>query len=693
MAPPPDISTVFQAALQLHQAGQIAKSQPLYREILKRDPNHFDACHLLGTSLVQQGAARDGIQLIAHALTIRPDHADAHFNLCHAWHSLGDTQKAIACLDSAIALRPRDAQYRLEKGTILEAAGQWEAALLCYDTSLALNPEDADAYIRRSSVLIKLNRLDEANDCCNAALSRKTGDHDLIVTLGNCLRSLKRTQEAVSTYERAIARQPASAEAYHELGRARLEREQYKEAALCFNKAISLQPRFSKPYHFRGLLLAKLQRLDEALASIDMAISLRAGHAETHSARGDVLRKLSRLDEARASYDEALRLKPDNAPAWFGRARIDSDMGRFAEALENYKTAHRLDPAAVLTLCGMAEAKRFDADDPLFADFETRLARNDFTADDGARLHHAYAKMCNDAGRYDDAFHHFSVGKSLLPSSFDMERHSAGYAMMKALFTGPFFAARRNWGLPDERPVFVVGMPRSGTTLTEQILASHPRAEGLGELRHLPALVAERCGPLDDAARFGEAVASLTPVDVEGMAERYRGAYGQADAQSIRLVDKQPHNYEWLGLIALMFPKARIVHCRRNALDNCVSMYMQNFTESHGYNRDLATLGRYYRAYEGLMDHWAGVVPLPIHEFVYENAIADFEPSVRALVDFLGLEWDAGCLDYHRQERRVSTPSRWQVRQPLYDRSVGRWRHHERHLGPLRAALGMALED
>jgi tetratricopeptide (TPR) repeat protein len=364
-------------------------------------------------------------------------------------------------------------------------------------------------------------------------------------------------------------------------------------------------------------------------------------------------------------------------------------MGRFTQAQENYEAVLRLSPGAVGALCGMAELKKFKAGDPLFAQIEARLAANGLGADDAALLHHAYAKMCNDAGRYDDAFHHFATSKSLHPPTFDIERHCAAYSAMKELFSETFFEERRGWGLTDERPVFIVGMPRSGTTLTEQILASHPLAEGLGELPDLPVLIAERCGPLEDTARFIDAVSSLTREDVEKMAERYRMAYASANPGSLRLVDKRPHNYEWLGLIALMFPKAHIIHCRRDALDTCVSIYMQDFAGNHGYNRHLTTLGRYYHSYVMLMEHWSRVMPLGLHEFVYEAAVADFEPSVRALLDFVGLEWDDRCLDYHQQDRRVSTPSRWQVRQPLYGSSVGRWRNYEKHLGPLRVGLGL----
>ncbi len=281
------MSSAFRSALRLHQTGQIAKAQALYREILKHDPKHFDACHLLGTTLVQQGAVREGIELISHALAIRPGHADAHFNLATAWQSLGDSKTALACPGPGHRACPEDAQYHLEKGIILEATGAngGGADVLRRRAFPCAHPPGAQ--IRRSSVLIKLGRLEEAGKSCDAALAVSLREPGLLVTLGNCLMRLKRMDEAISTYEQAIAIAPASAEAHLEKGRALFERRQYREAGACFNTRQSRSSpampglTISGPCCWRSCSASR-----KRWQAIDKAVDLRPGHANAHNARG-----------------------------------------------------------------------------------------------------------------------------------------------------------------------------------------------------------------------------------------------------------------------------------------------------------------------------------------------------------------------------------------------------------------------
>ena len=240
------------------------------------------------------------------------------------------------------------------------------------------------------------------------------------------------------------------------------------------------------------------------------------------------------------------------------------------------------------------------------------------------------------------------------------------------------------------RPTFVVGLPRSGTTLTEQILASHNAIEGLGELPDMRKIAHSLGDAACDPETFTKRVAKLTRRETRDIADTYCRAYARAPKEAQRVVDKSPHNYEVLGLIALLFPKAHVIHCRRDPMDNCVAIYMQNFSDSHGYNKDFATLGAYYREYLGLMAHWQDVLPLPIHPIDYEVTVRDFDNTARKLVEFVELPWDENCLKFFESERQVRTPSRWQVRQPIYSSSVDRWKRYEKYLGPLKASLGIA---
>jgi hypothetical protein len=251
-------------------------------------------------------------------------------------------------------------------------------------------------------------------------------------------------------------------------------------------------------------------------------------------------------------------------------------------------------------------------------------------------------------------------------------------------FTPAFFAERRGvFGSPSDVPVFIVGMQRSGTTLTEQIAASHPQVYGAGELEHI-----RRIAGMIKIGRPESTVRQLTSADSLALAGDYLRKVREIGGDALRIVDKMPHNFQYLGLIAILFPKARIIHCTRDPMDNCVSCFTQSFTGHHGYNTDLRQLGLYYREYRRLMDHWRRVLPIPMLEIDYEEMVADQETQSRRLIDFLGLDWDPACLNFHETDRSVQTASRWQVRQPIYKTSVKRWKDYEKHLGPLKKALG-----
>ena len=504
---------------------------------------------------------------------------------------------------------------------------------------------------------------------------------------GNVLREVGRLEEAAEACLAAIKVNPKVAEFHNSLGVVRREVRDWRSALECFEKALELRPHYLEALINRGNVLKELERFDEAIQSYERAIALRPDYTEAYVNRGNALREIGRLDDALESYQRAISQRADHPHAWLGLAKIDLELGRFMEAEVKYTRASELAPSLADPLYGLAWVKKYSADDTLVQELERRLSDSRLTDEDRSWLHAAYAKVCDDVGRYDDAIAHFGIGKGLRKSRFDLAQHLAAHAAMRELFTPEFFAERSGFGHPDERPVFIVGMPRSGTTLVEQILASHRDVEGLGELLEMSKITKDIGGGLSCPERFLRELTRLQAADVRKLAERYLKAYAGSSMESIRLVDKMPHNFQLLGLIVLIFPNAHVIHCRRSPLDTCVSIYMQRFTKDHSYADKWATLGEYYRDYERLMMHWREVLPVKIHDCVYEELIGDFEGSVASLLSSLGLAWDPNCLEYHRHDRAVRTASLWQVRQPLYKSSIDRWRRYEKHLDPLRVAL------
>ncbi len=648
------VERLLRGGLAHLRAGQTGEARSQFAQVLAVDGRNFDALQLSGLCALQAG----------------------------------DNAAARQFLDRALALRQDVASVFNQRGVALRRLGETELALADFARSVSLEPNAADPHYNRGNALRELGRLREALDAYRRAAALAPARADILNNLGGCLKELNIHAEALACYDRLLAIAPGSAEIHanrgvvlHDLGR-------FEEALASQDRAIALDPNFAEAWRKRAAALTALSRNDEALDSADRAIALQSGNAAAHATRGAALTEMGRSDDAVASFEQALALAPDATEARLGLARLASEEGRFGAAETLFDAVRRDEPGNVGSLHGLSVVRKYATGDPLFQAIADRLRDGNLSADERELLHHGYAKICNDAGRFDDAMAHFALSKQCRASRFDLERHRAAFAGMKQLFTPAFFAERRGFGLPDERPVFVVGMPRSGTTLTEQILAAHPLVQGLGELQDMAQVSKLLGGGLGNIDAFSAALAGLDAARSRDLADRYCKAYHGADAAMLRLVDKRPHNYELLWLIALLFPNAHIIHCRRNAMDTCLSMYMQNFNVSHGYNRDLATLGHYYRAYEELMAHWRDVLPLAIHDCTYEATVSDLETSARGLISFIGLDWDPACLDYHRQDGQVRTPSQWQVRQPVYRSSVEAWRRYDSHLRPLKKVLG-----
>ena len=433
-----------------------------------------------------------------------------------------------------------------------------------------------------------------------------------------------------------------------------------REAAEVYSRLAAEAPDYADAWHLLGTVEIIGGKLESALTLIEKALALAPDSPVYLHNRAYVTGALGRLDQAEADYREAIRLKPDYAEAYFN-------------------------------LSGSA---KFTADDPLVSDLEELLVKEGFSAKDLCFLHFAAGKIYDDIGETAKAFAHYQEGNAAKGARYDKAKRSAELETIARVFDADFLKRRAGVGCDSEVPIFVVGMPRSGTSLVEQIIASHPRAAGAGELPDIdsiakgyPQVAKEKDKPYPDC------MPSVPDEALRGLGEAYvrrqRDAFGDVD----RIVDKAPLNFRHLGLIALMLPKARIVHCRRHPMDTCLSCYFQNFVNGQDYSFDLADLGGFYREYRKLMAHWQEVLPTQIYELDYERLVADPDHEFPALIEFCGLDWNPACAAFHQTSRRVNTASRWQVRQPVYKSSVRRWERYAPYLGRLRESLGPIAEE
>ncbi|WP_119392906.1 tetratricopeptide repeat-containing sulfotransferase family protein [Taklimakanibacter lacteus] len=508
--------------------------------------------------------------------------------------------------------------------------------------------------LARGLAFYRQKRFTEAEYCYQLVLRQFPNHPQALNFLGMLAVEAKRLDEAIRLLGLAVRHAPKDATIRNNLGNVFLLDDQYDKAAVNFRKALALDPKL-----------------------IPTLVSL-----------GKAYRKLGKGEEARQTFERALALSPQSVEAELGLAETLVEIGELPQAETRFRTFLSREPGNARALLGYAVSHKFTASEPEVAAIEKLLAEAPEKQASPVTLHHAAGKMFHDLKRHDEAFFEFKASKDASQVQYDLKAYREFVDRMIATFDKAFFASRMGFGHSSEIPVFVVGMPRSGTTLTEQILASHPLIWGAGERSDFNEILKDLGFDALRSPNFPQSIRAVAPKSIRELASRYVADISRGARDARRVVNKLPHNFEYLGLIALTFPKAKIVHCRRDPMDNCLSCFMQTFNEAHAYNRDLETLGLYYREYHRLMRHWKSVLPLEVFELPYEEMVAEQEAMSRSLIAFTGLEWDDACLAFHDTDRSVSTPSRWQVRQPIYRSSVKAWRAYEKHLGPLKDALG-----
>jgi tetratricopeptide (TPR) repeat protein len=501
--------------------------------------------------------------------------------------------------------------------------------------------------------------------------------------------------EAAAWYERALAVLPGDADAHFRLGMVLMGLSRPDDAAAHFREAVRLRPDSAEAWNNLGNVLFLQAKTVEAIRCYREAVRLRPGYAEACLNLGNSLREDDRVDEGLKWYREAVRLRPDYPKSHMNLAAALLETGNAGEAETHLRECLKLSPGSAKALSTLIANDLYRETDPRPEAIRELLANPRLAAIDRAHLHYTLARLLDRNGEPDEAFRHFRetnhIRRELAQQSgegFDAAEHRRLVDRLIAFFNPEWFARVRAFGSVTDVPVFVVGMPRSGSSLVEQILSHHPEAAGVGELRDLPRMVDGLVARLGSAEPYPDCLARTDAATVGALADEYLTRVQDLAGPARRITDKMLVNFLHVGFIATLFPRSRVIHCRRDPLDTCVSCFMQIF-RGLSFTLDLEELGTYYREYERLMAHWRALRPLPMLEVAYEDLVADVEGVSRQLVDFCGLAWDERCLRFYENPRTVRTVSKLQVRQPVYKSSVARWRRYESQLGPLRKALGL----
>ena len=694
------MATVTEAlaiAIQHHQGGRLQAAEQIYRRILEVEPNQADALHLLGVIAHQTGKHEVAVEYIGRAIGVQGSAALFHNNLGEAYHALHRIPEAVACYRRALELKPDFAGSHNNLGTALKEQGQPDEAVACYRRAIELKPDHAGAHYNLGNALQEQGKLDEAVACYRRALQLKPDYAAAHNNLGNVLKEQGKLDEAIACFQRALQLQPDVAAVYGNLAVALKDRGKLDEAVACWRRALELQPDFAEAHSNLGNALREQGKLDAAVACYRRALELRPDHAETHSNLGVALKDQGRPDEALACYRRALELQPDFAVAHGNLGSDLEELGDLPGAEASFRTALRHDPRCAFAHYKLAELlggklpeQDLDAQRRLLDQGSASGGQGPLTDAERLLLHFGLAQVLDARGAYAEAAEHSIAANALrlaqwkiAGQEYDPATHSQFVDHVIAEFTPDFFAGVAGCGADAERPVFIVGLPRSGTTLLERILAGHSQVFAAGEL-----LLARDGYAAAHESGKGPAVphSGLDRDSIPPRARWHLEELRRRNATALRVVDKMPDNYLYLGFLAVLFPRARFIHCRRDLRDVAVSCWMTNLRTIHWASAPGHIAAR-LRDYRRIMDHWRAVLPTPLLEVSYEETVADLEGVARRLVAGCGLDWEPGCLEFHRGQRAVRTASTVQVRQPLYATSVGRWRHYEQSLAMLLMAL------
>ena len=646
-----------------------------------------EAAHALGVAAHLAGRSSEAIEHLERAVALAPDRAVYHANLGEMLRLAGRPEAAIAEGRAALALDPGNAPAASNMGIALFDLGRYEEALAAYDQAIAARPDFDQAHSNRGNVLQRLKRFDEAEPSYRRALALQPGFADAWNNLGTCLRELGRPEEAEAVYRKALELAPNGPETLDNLALALKDLRRFDEAADLLRRAIALEPARAKFHLHLGAVLLDLDQTGEAGAATERALALEPDSHEAVNQLGRVAFDRGELEAALALYARALELKPDLAEAYNNMGNALRDLGRLDEARAAFLACLELDPTMTGAYVNLTDSTRLDAHDPHLAAMEALAARDDLSKPDRMHIGFALGKAYADLKDYDRSFDHLLAANAAKRATIDYDEGwiMALFDRLEALFTPAFIEARSGGGDPSPTPVFIIGMPRSGTTLVEQIIASHPRAHGAGELATFNEVVSE----VSNGVQFPDSLASIDAEKLRRIGAAYLARLRALAPDSERITDKMPSNYFFAGLIHLALPNATMIHCVRDPVDTCVSCFSKLFVAEQKHTFDLGELGRYYRRYERLMAHWRRVLPPGrVLDVRYEEVVADLDAQARRIVAHSGLAWDDRCLAFHATDRPVRTASATQVRRPLYASSVGRWRAYGEHLAPLLAALG-----
>ena len=652
--------TSFDRAVIFLRGGDAVLAERICRQALNAFPRDANLLCLLGASLIKQEKAKEAEHTLSRAVRLFSDFSRAHEGLAEALIMQGRLPEALESLERAESLEPGSASIRNKKAKVLIGLGEDDDATKEIEAAIKLTPYRDD--LVRGLSLQRMGNVREAEDIYRSVLMKDPGNVDALRLMAGIAMRARQWGDAEMLLERALEIAPDFYQGWMDLGIARQEQDKTDDALEAYQHVIRLEPKQPHGYVSVGTVQAMSGEHDEAMRHFEKALEVEPSSFGALSGMGHVLKTIGDQDNAIARYRECIRHNPDHGETWWGLANL----------------------------------KTFRFDDDEIATMEERAARETLIEEQRANFFFALGKAYEDKGEFDTAFDYYARGNANRREReiYDPVQTADLHDSFIDTFTAEFFANRGATGCQSDAPIFIVGLPRSGSTLIEQILASHPDVEGTHELPDLGRVARSSDAGRDDRKVYPNTVVELDDADLERLGNDYLSRTRRHRETDLpRFTDKLPNNFVHVGFLSLILPNATIINAKRHPLDSCLGSFRQLFARGQPFTYDQFELAEFYLEYQRLMDHWHKVLPGKVLDVQYESVVDDLESEVRRILGHCRLSWHDDCLEFHRNERAVKTASSEQVRQPIYASAKHRWRNYEAHLEPMIEVLEPLLRE
>jgi tetratricopeptide (TPR) repeat protein len=671
--------------------GRVKQAEALLRNVVGLRPRHADARNLLGVVQYRMGVHEDAMKSVREAIRLNPNNTNYYCNLGEMERQAGHLDIAAASLNKAIAIDPNCVQAHNNMGIVHYDRREFAKAADAYRKAITLKPDHAEAFNNLGNALRALGKPNEAIVAYENAIEQRESYAEAYNNMGVMLRELAKLEEAEMAFRRAVGIRPNYIEATNNLGNLLIFHKRYEDALRLLGDLLRVHPK--EPKTLVNVARAQLMRGSnlQAERAVKALLDEHPDNVEALCLYGQICHELDRFDEALKSFERALELRPNDLEALNFYGVILKSVGRLDDARNAFIKALEIQPRALGAYSNIVDLEKFTPDNPLFVAMNQMIQRAKNPEHERfMAMHFALGKAYDDMEEYEKALHHFSIGTKLKRATlhYDEAEVFKFFDDIRATFDEEFFKNPPFEGRPTTLPIFIIGMPRSGSTLTEQIIQSHPEVYGAGEIKTLSASIGMVRMKYPSLAKFPAMVKQMRPTQFGSIADNYLNAIGSYSTTAKRVTDKLLTNYYFAGLLHTLFPKAKIIHTMRSPVDTCLSSWTKLFKDDMPHSYDFRELGRYYGKYYELMAHWRKVLPSgAMLEVQYEDVVADTETKAKEIIAFLGLDWNEQCLKFHESNRPVKTASVSQVRKPLYKSSVERWRRYGDGLNPLIESL------